>query len=78
MKQKKPVINQQDLPMRFGSSLWIIFYLIFDKFESGPVTWYIFYTLLGIWTLFFGFLKSREQPFSVVSFKNNIDRWLKQ
>lgn len=77
MKQKKQVINPQDLPNRFGWSFWIIIYLILDKIESNEIIWWIYGVLLSLWGLLFAYIKINEEHFSVVRFKENVDNWLK-
>ena len=77
MKQQKPVINRKDLPARFGWPFWIMLYLTLKHFDPNQIVWFIAYILFGIWTLLFGYVKSKEKPFSVVSFRNNINKWLK-
>jgi len=76
MKQKKHVISQTDLPSEFGWWFWVVTYLIIEKIDPNNIVWYIYGTILSVWMLIFGYVKSIEKPFSVVSFKTNIEKWL--
>jgi hypothetical protein len=77
MKQQRTVINKKDLPIQFGGSFWLMVYLLIDHFTSNNIIWAIYGILLFLWTALFGYVKSIEKPFSVVSFKNNVEQWLK-
>ena len=76
MKRKKHVISQTDLPSQFGWWFWVITYLIIDKIDPNDVVWYVYGTMFFVWTFIFGYVKSIEKPFSIVSFKDNIEQWL--
>lgn len=78
MKQQKQVISKNDLPQRFGWALWVITYLIMDKFETPQFVWIIGYVLFGTWSLLFFYLKSIEKPFSIVNFKKNVEKWISE
>ena len=76
MKQQKKVIDAQELPTKFGWSFWIILFLLLDKIKAGLILWIVFGCVLFVWTLLFGFIKSKEQSFSILRLKTSIEKWI--
>lgn len=66
------------MPAKFGWSLWIILYLILDKIGIGSFWWITVATLFVAWAILFFYIKSIEKPFSIVSFKENIQKWISE
>ena len=77
MKQGKKVINTNELPTKFGWSFWIITYLILDKMNAGATLWIVAGSVLFLWVLLFGLIKGKEEHFSILSLKTNIEKWVK-
>lgn len=77
MKQRKKVINTNELPAKFGWSFWIIVYLILDKMNAGATLWIVAGSVLFLWVLLFGLIKGKEEHFSILSLKTNIEKWIK-
>lgn len=77
MKQGKKVINTNELPTNFGWSFWIIVYLILDKMNAGATLWIVAGSVLFLWVLLFGLIKGKEEHFSILSLKTNIEKWIK-
>ena len=77
MKQRKKVINTNELPTKFGWSFWIITYLILDKMNAGATLWIVAGSVLFLWVLLFGLIKAKEEYFSILSLKTNIEKWVK-
>ena len=77
MKQRKKVINTNELPTKFGWSFWIIVYLILDKMNAGAILWIVAGSVLFLWVLLYGLIKGKEEHFSILSLKTNIEKWIK-
>ena len=77
MKPRKKVINTNELPTKFGWSFWIITYLILDKMNAGATLWILAGSVLFLWVLLFGLIKGKEEHFSILSLKTNIEKWVK-
>ena len=76
MKQQKKVISTEELPTKFGWPFWIIYYLILDKLNANATAWIVGGSVLFIWILLFGFIKSREESFSILKLKTAIQKWI--
>ena len=76
MKQLKKVIDTKELPTKFGWSFWIISYLLLDKMNAGATLWIVSGCVLFLWVLLYGFIKSKEQSFSILRLKTAIEKWI--
>lgn len=76
---KRHVISNMDLPLNFGLSFWLLIFIFLDKMVDTDSLWWIVYGVFLIaWTILFGLLKFREKHFSVISFKQNIEKWISE
>tara|TARA_Y100000592_G_scaffold91825_1_gene152558 strand:- start:92 stop:328 length:237 start_codon:yes stop_codon:yes gene_type:complete len=76
MKRQKKVISTEELPTRFGWPFWFIYYLTLDKLNASATAWIVAGSVFLVWIFLFGFIKSREQSFSIIKLKTVIEKWI--
>ncbi len=73
---KKNVLTKNNLPQRFESSFWIALWLLLDRLNNDPVVMFTFWTVFGVWIVFFAWIKSKERDFNIFEIKEQIDEWI--